>query len=143
MQISKTHLDLEQVAALGALHAEVEGQRDLDAVMATLSDNPVYEYPVIGKKFSGRDNALRFYQYFFANFSPNVTGARMFHQWVNATSVTQEYEIDCNFAGEQECHRILGVLLVEGDKLCGERVYASAATIRRMIGPLYDDLIDL
>jgi len=34
------------------------------------------------------------------------------------------------------------VLFVEGDKLGGEIVYASEAAIRRMLGPVFNELED-
>lgn len=143
MSSSSIVLSLNEVAALGALHAECEAAQDLDGVMTTLSDNPVYEYPTLAKQFSGTDNALRFYQYFFANYSPNVVGGTLIGQWVNENSVAQEYVIECSFNGVKETHRVLGVLLVEGNKLSGERVFANEQVIKRMIGPLFDELIAL
>lgn len=133
-------LNIEQVAKLGALHAELEGEQDLQGVMDTLGPEPVYEYPSLGKKFVGRDRSLRFYTWFFANFSPNVVGYTLIGEWVNADSVAQEYSITLEFDGKRETHRVLGVLVVEGDKLGGERVYGSEALIRRMIGPLFEEL---
>ena len=108
--------------------------------MATLNDNPLYEYPTLGKRFSGRNNAKRFYEYFFKNFSPNVVEVRLIREWANDTSVAQEYDITLSFSGVKETHRVLGVLFVEGDKLGGETVYASEKAIRRMLGPIFDEL---
>lgn len=143
MSSSSMVLSLNEVAALGALHAEREAAQDLDGVMATLNDNPVYEYPTLGKQFSGSENALRFYQHFFANYSPNVVGSTLIGQWVNENSVAQEYVVDCSFNGVKESHRVLGVLLVEGDKLSGERIFANEQVIKRMIGPMFDQLVVL
>ncbi|NNM10451.1 MAG: nuclear transport factor 2 family protein [Pseudomonadales bacterium] len=132
----------EEVRALGAHHAEREAAKDLSAVMGTLSANPVYDYPVLGKKFSGRDKAERFYQYFFANFSPNVVDAQLLQEWCNESSVAQEYDVTLSFSGKKETYRILGVLFVDGDKLGGETVHASEQAIRRMLGPIFDELED-
>lgn len=133
-------LNKAEVYALGAHHAEREAARDLVAVMATLSENPVYEYPTLRKRFSGREKSQRFYEYFFENFSPNVVDGQLIRQWANETSVAQEYDIVLSFNGVKETHRVLGVLFVEGDKLGGEIVYASEATVRRMLGPVFDEL---
>jgi len=133
-------LSQDEIYALGSHHAEREAACDLSAVMDTLSDNPLYLYPTIGKKFTGRERSQRFYEYFFANFSPNVLNAKLIREWVNNTSVAQEYEITLSFSGVEETHTVLGVLFVEGDKLGGEIVYASDRLIRRMLGPIYDEL---
>lgn len=140
---NRVDLTIEQVGALGALHAEREAARDFDAVMDTLSQNPRYEYPTLGKGFSGRSKAERFYRWFFENFSPKVTHYVLINEWVNERSVAQEYDVTLTFDGEDETHRILGVLFVEGDKLGGEVVYASEAAIRRMTGPMFDELVAL
>ncbi len=135
-----TSLTADEVLALGKLHAEREAAQDLAGVMATLNDDPFYEYPMIGKRFFGRENTQRFYRWFFANFSPHVVDGRLIGEWANHNSVAQEYDITLSFDGERETHRVLGVLLVAGDRLCGERVYATEAAVRRMIGPLFDEL---
>lgn len=133
-------LSLEAVAALGAHHAEREAARDLSAVMDTLSDHPVYDYPALRKRFAGRELSKLFYEYFFEHFSPNVVEGTLLNEWVNANSVAQEYNLVLSFDGVHETHRILGVLIVDGDKLGGETVYAGEQTVRRMLGPIFDEL---
>ncbi len=135
-------LSLEQVAELGARHAQLEAEQRLDELMETLGPNPLYEYPTIGKQFSGWDNTLKFYKNFFVTFSPHVVDTVLLNQWVNNNSVTQEYDVTLEFAGQRETHRLLGVLLVEGDRLGGERVYASELAIQRMLGELFYELED-
>ncbi len=136
-------LTVDQVAALGRKHAMLEAEEDLDALMTTLSANPCYEYPTIGKQFSGWDNTVRFYTGFFQHFSAHVVETALLGEWVNEQAVTQEYDVTLEFEGERETHGILGILMVEGDKLGGERVYASELAIRRMVGPMFDELQDL
>ncbi|MFK8019829.1 MAG: hypothetical protein AB8B86_08685 [Pseudomonadales bacterium] len=136
-------LSIAEVTALGRKHSMLEGEQKLDELMETLTSNPCYEYPTIGKQFSGWENTLRFYTGFFEHFSPQVTKTQLLGEWVNEQSVTQEYDVTLEFNGKPEVHRILGILLVEGDKLGGERIYASELAIKRMVGPMFDDLIDL
>lgn len=143
MSKNKTGLSIEEVASLGSLHAEREGLQDLVGVMATLGEDPIYQYPTLSKQFSGRDKSQQFYEHFFANFSPNVIDYTLINQWVNETSVTQEYDMTLSFDGVEEKHRVLGVLFVVGDKLGGERVYASEKVIRKMTGPLFDGMTEL
>ena len=140
MSDTSVTLTPEEIYHLGSHHAEREAARDLSAVMDTLNDNPLYYYPTIGKKFVGRDMSQRFYEYFFEHFSPNVVDGKLIREWVNDTSVAQEYDITLSISGVEETHRVLGVLFVEGNKLGGEIVYASDQAIRRMLGPIYDEL---
>lgn len=111
--------------------------------MGTLTANPCYEYPTIGKQFSGWDNTVRFYTDFFKHFSAHVVDTKLLGEWANEQAVTQEYDVTLELEGERETHRILGILVVDGDKLCGERVYASELAIRRMVGPMFNELQDL
>ena len=134
-------INLDQVRELGTFHAEREAAQDLDAVMGTLCANPKYLYPTLGKGFSGRRNAERFYRWFFKNFSSKVVDGQLIRQWVNETSVSQEYDVVVKMHGKLEIHRILGVLFIEGDKLGGEIVYASEQTIQRMLGPMFSELV--
>jgi len=142
--LSKVSITLtpSEIYKLGSHHAEREAAGDLEAVMETLSGDPVYYYPTLNKRFRGRDRSRRFYEYFFAHFSPAIQDVTLVREWVNDTSVAQEYDITLSFSGIVESHRVLGVLFVEGDKLGGEIVYASEAAIRRMLGPVFNELED-
>jgi hypothetical protein len=140
MSNNTVKLTPDEIYTLGSHHAEREAACDLAAVMDTLGDNPSYLYPTIGKRFTGRERSKRFYEYFFKNFTPNVISGKLIREWSNDTSVAQEYDITLSFSGIEETHRVLGVLFVEGDKLGGEVVYASDHAIRRMLGPIYDEL---
>jgi hypothetical protein len=44
-------------------HLAAEFNRDYEAAVAFTSESIRYEFPIQGKCFSGRDNALRFYTY--------------------------------------------------------------------------------
>jgi hypothetical protein len=54
--------------------------------------------------------------------------------------VAQEYEIALRVDGAVEHFRVIGVLYARGDKLGGERVYASDRFVRLLTGPLFDEL---
>jgi len=136
-------LSIDQVAALGRQHAMLEGEQKLEELMSTLSAHPVYEYPTIGKQFAGLEKTRRFYTGFFQHFSNHVIDTVLLGEWVNATSVIQEYDVTLDYEGTHETHRILGILMVEGELLGGERVYDSDLAIRRMLGPMYTELENL
>jgi hypothetical protein len=57
--------------------------------------------------------------------------------------VAQEYEIALHVDGAVEHFRVIGVLYRRGDRLGGERVFASERFVRLMTGPLFDDLAPL
>jgi hypothetical protein len=65
-------------------------------------------------------------------------------EWVNETSVAQEYDVSLDVEGIVETHRVLGILQYgERGLLGGERVYASERFIRLMTGPVFASLTPL
>ena len=131
---------VEAMYELGGRHARLEAEGDLEGTLATLVAEPVYEFFPMGWKMTGRERVVRYYEHLFAHFIPRTRGYRLLEEWVNETSVAQEYEIDVEVdGGGVESHRVLGVLCAEGNLLGGERIYASERCARLMAG---DELID-
>ncbi|HKA13532.1 MAG TPA: hypothetical protein VKH41_00825 [Myxococcota bacterium] len=131
---------VEKMAALGSLHAELEGRGELAPLLATLARDPVYEFHPIGLRMHGDDRVRRFYAHFCEHFLPLRYSYALVAEWVDAGSVAQEYEIALRVDGAIERFRVLGILYARGEKLGGERVYASERFIRLMTGPLFDEL---
>jgi hypothetical protein len=125
---------------LGTRHATLEARCDLEGVMATLVEDPVYGFYPVGLGMRGQGRVRRYYEHLFESFVPATRSYRLIDEWVNAGSLAQEYEIVLLRAGRTETHRVLGILYAEGDLLGGERVYASDRCIRLMTGALYDEL---
>ncbi|MCJ0902447.1 nuclear transport factor 2 family protein [Rhodococcus sp. ARC_M6] len=132
------HQELVEVALA---HTVAEAAGDLEATLATLDDDPVYELQPIGRAMRGSDKARRFYEHFFANFKPLVEGRELRSQWVTDDGVGQEYTLWLRLPdGSTERHDIIGVLTFgENAKLSGERVYTSDLLLSRMFGPLLDE----
>ncbi|TMA33261.1 MAG: hypothetical protein E6J87_10565 [Deltaproteobacteria bacterium] len=151
---SPTSWTVEKMAALGALHAELEGRGELEPLLATLAPDPVYEFHPIGRRMSGDDRVRRFYTYFFDHFVRLRESYALVAEWVTESSVAQEYDIVLRVDGAVEPFRVLGILYASGDsksraasgtrakaiKLGGERVYASERFIRLLTGPIFDEL---
>ncbi len=128
---------------LGSRHARLEHERDLEAVMATLVAEPVYEFHPVRLCLRGGALVRRYYEELFRGFVPNARKTVLIDEWVNADSVAQEYEVTLDVDGELETHRIVGVLGREGDLLGGERVFASERCIRLMTGAVFEELTPL
>lgn len=131
---------IAQVLAIGMNHAEVETAGELDDTMATLVAEPVYEFFPVGLRMRGADRVRRYYQHLMDHFLPNVEDAALVDQWCNEHSLNQEYDIEVRVDDQLERHRVVGVLLVVGDRLSGERIYGSERVLRLMLGDLYDEL---
>lgn len=133
----------ERMAELGTRHSDAEGIGDLETLFGTLVDDPVYEFHPVGLSMGGGDRVRRFYEQFKEHFLPMRAGYTMLGEWVSATSVAQEYDISLRVDGVVETHRVLGILFADGDKLGGERVYASERFVRLMTGSVFDELESL
>ena len=127
-----------QMAELGTRHALLEGKGDLEGVLATLVDDPVYEFYPLGRRMAGRDIVRQFYAQFVERFLPLRHSYALVGEWVNPTSVAQEYDVGLEVEGIVETHRVLGILQYgERGLLGGERVYASDRFIRLLTGPVF------
>lgn len=129
--------------ALAARHVELETAGDLDGLMQTLVADPVYEFHPVGLCMRGGPTVRRFYEQFFSHFVPLRESYRLLGEWESDTSVAQEYEIDLRVDGALESYRVIGVLYAEGDRLGGERVWASERFVRLLTGPLQAELTPL
>jgi hypothetical protein len=129
----------DDMYALGTHHAKVEAEGNLEATMATLVGEPVYEFLPLGLRMVGHLNVRRYYKHLLSEFVPRTRGYELLEEWVNETSVSQEYAIDVAVDGQIERHRVIGILYAEGGLLGGERIYSSERCARLMAG---DALID-
>ncbi len=129
-----------KMAALGTLHAELEGKGELEPLLATLARDPVYEFHPMLRCLRGDDRVRRFYTHFCRDFLRLRDSYSLVSEWISESSVAQEYEIALRVDGAIERFRVLGILYARGEKLGGERVYASERFIRLLTGPLFEEL---
>ncbi len=136
-----TAAELQSMVDVARAHATAEAAGDLETTLATLDDDPVYELQPMGRLLRGADRARRYYEQFFANFTPLTAGFELRGEWVTDEGVGQEYTIWLRLPdGSREQHSVIGILLFGADgKLSGERVYASDHLLRLMFGPLLDE----
>jgi hypothetical protein len=129
--------------ALGMKHATLEADGDLDGTMATLIDIPVYEFWPMGKRMTGRDQVMRYYEHLVGDFMPRQIGYEMVSETLSSEALSQEYMIEIHGDNGPEKHRVLGILVAASDGsglMSGERIWGSDAFLRQMIGPVWDDL---
>jgi len=127
------------LVAVAHAHAAAEAEGDIEATMATLDDDPVYELQPIGRVLRGRDAARAYYEHFFAECQPRISGYELRSEWVTDEGVGQEYVLylDAPANGTGTRHAIIGILTFgEGGKLSGERIYASDELLEIMFGRL-------
>ncbi len=131
---------VERVRNAGNEHARIETEGDLPGTMATLVEDPVYEFQPVGRVLRGRAGVERYYRHLMEHFLPNVESAEIVDEWCNENSLTQEYDVTIRVDGGEERHRVTGILVVGEEKLLGERIYGSERMLRLMLGDLYDEL---
>jgi hypothetical protein len=88
-----------KMAELGARHAELEGNGELELLLATLARDPVYEFHPMRRCMRGDDRVRRFYTYFCEHFVRLRESYALVAEWVSESSVAQEYEIALRVAG--------------------------------------------
>lgn len=124
----------ERMLTLARLHAQLETEQKLDPLMDTLVAEPEYEFYPQQLRMRGGDLCRRYYQQFFDDFMQKIESYKMGEEWVNETSVAQEYDITLRIDGKLETHRVLGVLFAAGRVLGGERIYGTERVIELMAG---------
>jgi hypothetical protein len=130
----------EQMLEISERHVRVEARREIEPLMATLSDDPVYEFATLGRVLRGRERIRRYYLQFFDGYMSRVTAALRPGQWVDGERFVLESELTVRCDGGLERHRVLSVFWSDGDRLGGERIYAGENVVRQMAGAMFDEL---
>jgi hypothetical protein len=131
---------VDDLIDLAHAHAKAEADGDIDATLATLEDDPVYELLPIGLTFRGRPAARRYYEHFFGVFRPSAVGSELRNEWAGEHGVAQEYLIEVRGAdGTIEEYPVLAILTFGERALSGERLYAGERLLRLMFGPVLDE----
>lgn len=130
-----------RLEALAWAHAQAEAEGDMEAALATLVDDPVYEFQPAGVVLSGMDQVRRYYAHFFGDFQSVADGAELRGRWASDDGLGLEYTLWIRDpqTGRRERHEVLGFLTYGADRLSGERIYASDRLLRLMVGPVLEE----
>lgn len=160
MTVKPATWNVEAMKKLGMRHAQLEAEGDLDAVMATIVEDPVYEFWPIGLRMRGRAAVRRYYEHLIGTFYGEQKSYRLIEEWVSERSLAQEYEMVVEFETGPEAHHVIGILFAEelgtsgaqggGGRatqksidevlLGGERIWGSKAILQKMVGPIWQEL---
>ena len=133
----------EAMLELGERHARVETAGDLEATMATLVDVPVYDFWPVGRRAVGSEAVLRYYEHLVGTFMPSMVGFTLLDEWLSESSLIQDYEVELKTKNGADKHRIIGILFASEERdglLGGERIWGSEEVLRKMVGPVWDEL---
>jgi hypothetical protein len=107
---------------------------DLEAVMASLVPEPVFDLFPVGLRLAGSALVRRYYRRFLAEIIP-YSGGELLATFVGADAVAFEFRTVVTLPGaEAEHFRILAVQPVVGDRVAGERLYAPERYLRLIVG---------
>ena len=107
---------------------------DLEAVMAALVDQPVFDFYPLGLRLAGAADVRRYYERFLADVIPRSQGS-LVATFVGTDAVAFEFitEVDDPDRGV-ESFRILAVQPVLGDRVVGERLFCPERYVRVIVG---------
>jgi len=140
MQTSASNWNAAAMRELGMRHAQLEAEGKLDLVMDTLVADPVYEFWPIGLRMRGRAKVRRYYEHLISTFYGEQKSYRLIEEWLSERSLAQEYEMVVQFDSGIEAHHVIGILFAENGLLGGERIWGSKAILKKMVGPVWDEL---
>lgn len=133
-------MDPQRVLELCRQHAAAEGEGDVEATLATLNDDPVFEFYPMKLKIAGRDKVERFYREQYNEFATRVVGYEVLSEWTNEYAALQEYVIDLT-EDDGSTTKYFVMSMMPGDDttglLTGERLYCDDGFVRALLGPLY------
>lgn len=136
-------LTLAQMEELLGIHEEAEFNLDIDATMATLADNPVYEFPALGWHIEGRDAVRETYRrLLYGGDERNIWAEKRVHATAENTLCREAYVYFDTDAG-RVTGRYFASIVFEGNRILGERMFmdtAFAEAMAEILGPDFGDI---
>lgn len=122
-------------------HADLETKLDLEGVLTTLVDNPVYEFHPDRLRLEGKENVRQFYQDHFDSFFPIIKSHVLVNECWDIHSACLEYDVYLKAPYPNRVYRIMVVLTEKDGHLMGERFYVENELARLMAGPSFDKFV--
>lgn len=133
---------IDEMRTLVQKHADFETKLNLDGVLATLVENPIYEFLPDRLRLEGKENIRQFYRYHFDLFFPLIKSHVLINECWDANSACMEYELYLKEPHDpSRAYRLMVVLTKENSLLIGERFYVENELARLMAGPSFDKFI--
>lgn len=132
-------MSTDEMRKLVKTHADCETNLDLEGVLGTLVENPVYEFHPARLRLEGKENIKQFYREHFDLFFPLIESYTLINECWDSHSVCMEYDIclkaPYNLKG---VYRIMVILTRKESLLVGERFYVDIELARLMTGTSFD-----
>lgn len=133
----KELMTIQDMKLLVQKHADLEDKHDLEGVVATLVEDPLYEIFPARLKLQGKENVKAFYREHFSSFFPLIESFKLINEWWNPESACMEYDLFLKAPYAKKSYRILVILTAKNNLLLGERFYISEELARIMSGTAF------
>jgi hypothetical protein len=131
-------------------HMAAEGVRDYETAVATAAADISYEFPLQGLRFTGRENARRFYsggaedrlRRAVAEGQPGLPEAQIVAQWTSEGALIVEaagYPVMTE-DGAVHSHPVGAVLIAGADGVTHERIYVADEMFSLLTAHVHDAL---
>lgn len=131
-------MTLDEMRNLVNKHADLETKLDLNGVLATLVDHPIYEFHPDRLRLEGKENIRQFYRDHFDCFFPLIKSHTLINECWDTNSACLEYDICLKEPYDpHRAYRINVVLTEKNSLLIGERFYVENELARLMAGPSF------
>jgi ketosteroid isomerase-like protein len=137
----QSSLSREQMLSIYREHAKAEFAQDLDKTMSSVADDPVFEWPALNLRFTGRGAVREMYSRILSRaIHAHVLSQRAFASGDNL--LIGEYVLSINgAAGKVTRIGLVALIGFEGEKIKFERTYthpAYSALLRAALGENID-----
>ncbi len=110
----------------------------MDATLATLVEDPVFEFFPSRLTIRGWDLIEQFYREQYPRFASKVLGSEVLGEWANEHTAVQEYAIEVRGINGPESYRVMSAFPVIDGKLAGERLFCDEGFLRVLLGDLFE-----
>ena len=130
--MGKTVYSKDELLALSMQRFAAVSSGDLDATMAVLVDEPVFELHPAGLQLSGHADVLQYYKQFLASAGHAISGD-IIDTFVSDSAVCLELRMTHGADDDTpEYFRMIAVQPVENGRFTGERLYGDERLFRLM-----------
>ena len=131
-------MTIEEMKILVQKHSDLETQHDVEGVLATLVENPIYEIYPARIKLEGKEKVRTFYREHFDSFFPLIASYKLINEWWNSESACLEHDLFLKAPYAEKPHRILVILTAKNNLLLGERFYISEELAKIFSGTTFN-----
>lgn len=134
-------LSFAQSIAAAYAHAASEEGTDVEAILATIDPDPVFEFYPIGKRFTGMATTRRYYTNFVNSFGPRMIRHKLLAESVGPEGLVQEFVLTMTHEGDDAptSHHVMAIVLFGKEGIAGERICSDDKFLRSLLGPVWDE----